>query len=758
MSGCRATRTQTCVRSAAPPAQARAKRAVHKKFPTLETRLDSPPELTDEQSAVVSHDPNKHATVLAVAGSGKTTTMVYRVQHLLRARDVHPSGLRVVMFNRDARRAFEEKLSATGITNVRVQTFHAMGYALVRWAIERGLLPQLEVTSEDGQVWSLLYDTIAEARRCGALEPGDLIDAQELLDAIGTWKSMLTPPSRARHADGDAWVELYRIYEEIRTSRNILTFDDQLFESVRLLETQPTVREHLSNRLDHIIIDEYQDINFAQERMIRLLAGERARVMVVGDDDQCIYEWRGARSSFIRGQFQRDFDTAAHQTYTLSATFRFGHRIAACAAAVTSMNTQRVEKRLVPGDAAKGGVVREVSDAGRRLLELLDSGVSPRDVVVLVRAYHQSSLIQAQLLGARIPYIVDGGQHLGQQDSVRTALLYLELAAALHTPLSAELGENLHRAFYRPPRYVKGAVLRAVLRQAIAQGATVDEALSSSHAFEAHGAPFWSYKHVRAFRDTLRKLWRCKDDAARALARVRADVDLATWVAESRGDDDAARWDLELDAISEVLKSGSIGIQDATAFVASLDTQRGAPESSCVRITSIFRSKGLEWDHVVIPQLAQGTFPDLRASAETVSDRSFPERTRDATPVIESERRLFYVALTRAKVAAYIEPADGRFGVSPFVMEASVDVVDRALDAIQACVDNTRMPRGSLGAMKSVARLNGAREVIAHALDAARTRTSRDRRDDLAKLQRAFDGAIPASKRGTPSDTRPSKA
>lgn len=355
--------------------------------------------LTDEQRAVVQHPMDRHATVLAVAGAGKTTTMVHRVRHLLDA-GVAPGRVRAVMFNRAARNDFERKLGALGVPGgprgVKVQTFHALGLDIVRWAEGVGLLAGRRVVLEADAAQRLVLAAIQRV--------GGGLEADEVLDAIHTWKGMLTPPERAVHADKPLFVKAFSAFEALRIQAGQLTFEDMVAEAVGLIETHEQARSVLVDRLNHLIIDEFQDVNFAQQRLARLLAGQRARVMVVGDDDQCIYEWRGARSWWIKQGFRESFRTFAHERYALSHSFRFGPAIAGAAARVVARNTAREVKALRAHDPKQPGEV-VVSDApasaqAAHIEGLLQGGTPATEIVVLVRAYVQACHLRGRAAGA----------------------------------------------------------------------------------------------------------------------------------------------------------------------------------------------------------------------------------------------------------------------------------------------------------------------------------------------------------------------
>ncbi len=360
---------------------------------------------TDEQLAIIHHPLGQHACVLAVAGSGKTTTMVHRIKYLVEDLRQDPARIRVVMFNRLAREQFEQKLAEEIFElgkRPKVLTFHALAFSLRADAEKSGLLPQYK------QLWIGDREELAIvcARRAieGLIREDQLmddVDPEAALDAIGLWKASLIPPEHAGHHTNRDLELVYRRFEELREEARALTFDDFVPKAMMLLRDNAGFRQRFANRLDHLIVDEYQDINYGQQQLIRLLAGDRADVMVVGDDDQTIYEWRAARPHYILKGFQEDFANKPVVDYTLSHSFRFGPLIAQAAYNVVTFNQQRAAKPLVAHDAVKMTGITILMDESEQATSILmgiaqeieslvrKHRVSPQEIVVLGRTFIQ---------------------------------------------------------------------------------------------------------------------------------------------------------------------------------------------------------------------------------------------------------------------------------------------------------------------------------------------------------------------------------
>jgi len=675
-------------------------------------------QLTDEQLEIIHHDPNLHATVLAVAGSGKTTTMIHRIKYLVEQKGVPRWGIRVVMYNVAAREDFEKKLQEIGLPDIKVRTFHAMGYTILKWAATNGHIPHRQLLVTDREVAAVIEEAIRVLRKSGRIGRREVIDMEATQLAIATWKSMLTPPEEASHQESPIFAEIYKVFEQVRRAKSVLTFDDQIYDAVRLLQQNQTVRAKMENCLEHLIIDEFQDVNYARLKLAKIIAGHTARVMVVGDDDQCIYEWQGARSSFIKRGFMSEFTDFPHATYTLSRSFRLGPKIAQVAANVIGHNTDRVEKDLIANDLRKKSTivwdsVSEVPSglqAIQYIEELLTRGIPPRDIVVLVRKYSQASQLQSLMLARKYPYFVDGQIPLQHSFAVKLAIHYLDLAVALDTPLTARLKESLTVVANRPMRFVKMELFRNFLEANLAKGATVSQVLTDRLNLKNIGLHASAIRNLSHLETLLRKarrpglvhsalkllrfLSKNDDSASRAVVYLLEKIDFKSVFLDYEGES-AAEENLSLiESFAVLLKEAAVPLDGVHAYLQTTDPKQGKPESDCIRITSIFKAKGLEWEYVFMPDLVERQCPDLRLTVNVCLNKTDPDRSIDPTEALESERRLFYVGVTRAIKGLYLfaDPTEER-PVSRFISEAripeTVDAVEALQDILETGTENS---------------------------------------------------------------------
>lgn len=383
--------------------------------------------LTPEQQQVVEHPTGRHGRVLSVAGSGKTTTMANRVKHLTIDLKVPPRNIRILMFNRFAREEFARKLDEIGLPKEfqpRVNTFHSYAYGI--WQSSKTTTANKEWLGEHEE-WQAInlrqtYDTIVNT--LPEREQDNVPELEECERAIGLWKSKLILPHNAGYNSPheDFVTKVYTEYERRRHRENAYTYDDFVPMAVAQLEAITPERRP---PLRHIIVDEYQDINLGQQRLLELLAENGADMMVVGDDDQTIYEWRGARPEFIINEFQSIFDNKPHTTYKLTHSFRFGYQIAQAADNVIWHNPNRTAKNTIAYNLSKEAAVsvitqnKEESDSNRLLAQevmtlVTRQEVNPGQIRVMARTY-----AQLNPAGHRIPHRPDSVPHHRPEAALR---------------------------------------------------------------------------------------------------------------------------------------------------------------------------------------------------------------------------------------------------------------------------------------------------------------------------------------------------
>ncbi|MFN2564732.1 MAG: ATP-dependent helicase [Gemmatimonadaceae bacterium] len=596
--------------------------------------------------------------VLAGAGSGKTRVLTTRIARLIAHHGVAPSSILAVTFTNKAAGEMRERIEAlldAPPVGMWAGTFHAIGARLLRMhAALVGRTPSFTIYDED--------DTSAVVKRLmerHAISPKQI--PPRLVHAlISEAKNSLTPPSEyealARDAASRAAALVYRDLEAALRAANAVDFDDLLVLPVRLLEENAAARERLAGRFRYILVDEYQDTNRAQYRLVRLLAGTQGNVCVVGDDDQSIYGWRGADIRNIL-DFTRDFPDAA--VVRLEENYRSTPPILALANHVISANAGRMGKTLratidggEPGTLVRALDERDEADwvveelAARRAAS---SHLALRDFAVLYRTNAQSRAFEEALRRRAIPHRLVGAVRFYDRREVRDLMSYLKLIA---NPAD---DEAFRRAISVPRRGIGDTTVDVLAERGRAEGLPILEVArrpdlvaglrTAARTALAEFVALLDRLRVRAREASVDELLRELVDAVRYGDYLRAE-----------GEDTALE---RLDNVRELITSaaetvsdegGEVGLTPLDRFlqraslVASVDAFD--PQADAVTLLTLHNAKGLEFPIVFIAGLEDGLFPLARAY--------------DDPKLLEEERRLFYVGITRAQRKVFLSHAEQR--------------------------------------------------------------------------------------------------
>jgi DNA helicase-2/ATP-dependent DNA helicase PcrA len=638
--------------------------------------------LTEEQQQVVNHPRGAHARVCAVAGSGKTSTMVARVKHLVKCDHVNPEHICVLMFNKLARHQFEEKLKQELSPELcpAVNTFHSFASRIINRTINAGFMQQISeywIEDKEEQVRRTVHTAIRNLA-ISRMIVDDRVDPDDAIECIGLWKASLIPPERAGHQVNSSLPLVYAEYERIRIAANALSFDDFIPFAISILESEPSIRRQYVGQFETIIVDEYQDVNLGQQTMVQLLAASRADIMAVGDDDQTIYEWRGARSSYFTEQFAQVFSNKPTKDYVLSYSFRFGPLLAQCAHNVIAHNKTRTPKTVSAywddeaeievfcaepeqPTAADEALTRQVQALTNKEIEpqkTESEGTKAKDIIVLARLFYQLNGLEAQFLINKVPYVVEGQKPFFKRRENVVLFNYLHLATRLREPADDKTKELLLAIANVPNRYLTKAMLRQFLQSTMLP--TLD-----------HIMAFLAYDPMTP---AIAKQREKVEDLYTVLVRLHELITAPTPISAG----DALRWlirrlDLTyhydnyygkgesseerkgaIAAVSRFADQIGKDVPGFLAYLATLDTTQGKPQEELIVMTTIFREKGREYPYVVLPSCVEGMMPFLAGSGNPVYDTLTQVEEPPNTSLIENERRLFYVAITRAKKAVYV--------------------------------------------------------------------------------------------------------
>ncbi|MFT5699547.1 MAG: DNA helicase-2/ATP-dependent DNA helicase PcrA [Desulforhopalus sp.] len=616
--------------------------------------------LTEEQLRIVEHS-GGHARVSAVAGSGKTTTMVARIGHLLES-DIAAENILILMFNRSARDAFEEamekNLSYLNKPLPEVRTFHSFGLRLVNSFAKKGVLPQHRLVTEAYIQERLARKVANDAYRDANDEDGYLTgdDIEEFLTFVDQVKSTVRGAKKV-FGEQDLssrlhfFPEAYVRFEEARKKEKIRFYSDLIHEPLMAMLDSDELASWVANRVDHIIVDEYQDINECQQQLIKTVAGKRARVMVVGDVDQCIYEWRGARPEYITTRFAKDFVSPTN--FQLSYTFRYGHQLSLAANHLIANNRKRDKKLCVSHESTGDTVLSCVEEQSGKGVQLeigkwLADGRSLSDAVVLVRLFAQTVPVELALLEAGIAYRLEGGADVFDCSEILALMGYLNLGFGSFQDNPPEIQKKqLEAMFSQPHLGVRRDELQALAttilgdldraREILSDWCTSDVPPFIKKRFrEAAETWSWLYTNGRSGMagPFLKKL----------VERLKLYEFYHSFSARAATAENRVK---TCEAFINFAINHNLTISGLIEKIAELQGEKNGEHGDTLLITSIHRAKGLEWPLVILPGLEDGSFP------------FYKDREKEGS--LEDERRLFYVAITRGiEKVTCIHPVDAQ--------------------------------------------------------------------------------------------------
>jgi DNA helicase-2/ATP-dependent DNA helicase PcrA len=632
--------------------------------------IDLLADLNESQREAVLHGDGP-LLVLAGAGSGKTRVIVHRIARLVAEEGVVPWRILAVTFTNKAAGEMRERLLAllgTAAAELWVQTFHAFGARFLRREAARAGLSQSFPIYDDDDQLRLVKGILAEL---GA-DDGETLTAREALSRIDQWKGLALRPAEAKpgeyDVEGQLAREVYVRYEAALARAGAVDFGDLLLRPVRLLEEDDRLRERWSSRFEYLLVDEFQDTNAVQYRLLRLLTGKRGNVCVVGDDDQAIYRWRGANVENILG-FDQDFPGA--RVVKLERNYRSTRNVLDAAHAVISRAARRREKRLWteegPGDPLALVVGQDEHDEAERIARVVAreraGGTAGDEIAVLYRTNAQSRPIEAALRAARIPYVIVRGTSFYERAEVKDAAAYLRLALEPRSDL------DLDRVVNKPPRGIGEKTLERLHAHARARGVALFDALAEVDGIE--GLKPAARRALASLREVLAGLARDVPalDAGVAVQEVLGRTGLLARLEAERTDEAADRAEnlVELVAAAREFDEALVGAPPPrdpdepvppplARFLEQIallgEADQPTPEGR-VALMTLHAAKGLEFTAVVLSGLEEGTFP--RAPFGDPSPREEAE-------AYDEERRLCYVGMTRAKRRLTLSLARRRMG------------------------------------------------------------------------------------------------
>ncbi len=607
--------------------------------------------LNEAQHAAVTAPP-EHRLVLAGAGSGKTRVLIHRLAWLLQVERVSPHGVLAVTFTNKAAGEMRGRIGdllQLPVESLWVGTFHGIAHRMLRlhWR-EAGLPQAFQIMDADDQfrfIRRLLKAMDVDESQWPPRQVQHYINAQK--------ENGLRPQHIA--PDGDyAQKELlrfYAAYEEGRLRAGLVDFAELLLRAHELCRDNPEIQAHYRRRFSHFLVDEFQDTNKLQYAWLQVLAGPSGKLFVVGDDDQSIYAFRGARIENIL-RFSKDYPAA--ETIRLEQNYRSTANILNAANALIGCNTGRLGKDLWTS-GKDGDPVRlytafndyeEVDYVLGEIRQWVAQGGRRDDVAVLYRSNAQSRLFEEALIRAEIPYRVYGGLRFFERAEIKDALAYLRLLNQRHDDGGFERVVNV------PTRGIGATTVDKIRRHARERQMSMWDA---SRDMAVHGLPARAGNAVLNFLNLIEEL--DVATASMSLAERVLEVIERSGLKAHHGKERGEKAEGRLENLDELGNAArgyeepdADGIDPLTAFLthAALEAgeQQGAAWDDCVQLMTLHAAKGLEFPVVFLVGLEEGLFPHQRSLENADS--------------LEEERRLCYVGMTRARERLHLCHAEVR--------------------------------------------------------------------------------------------------
>ncbi|MGB4337382.1 MAG: DNA helicase PcrA [Bacillota bacterium] len=644
--------------------------------------------LNREQREAVEHVSGP-LLILAGAGSGKTKVITHRVAHLISQAGVPPYRILAVTFtNKAAQEMRSRVIDLVGPVGhgVWVSTFHSLCARILRSDIETlGYRRSFSILDESDQVAAM--KRVLEQLNISS----DMFRPESVLSAISAAKNELIDAEQYAAAATDIRMrtigKAYVAYQEMLAKDNALDFDDLIMLTVRLFRKAPEVLERYAERFTHVMVDEYQDTNHAQYVLVRMLASVHGNLCVVGDDDQSIYQWRGADIRNIL-EFERDYPNA--RVIKLEQNYRSTGNILNAANCVIANNRGRKRKSLWTSREAGAKVMfyvadterdeaRFIADETQRLVEA--EGRSYGDFAVLYRMNAQSRVIEEVLVNRGIPYRIVGGIRFYERKEVKDVLAYLRV---IENP---DDSTSLERIINTPRRGIGDATLAVARRLALKQGTPLYEAVKLARVDQELGAR--ARGALDKFVQLMDSLISLKGQAtvSQIVQRIMDDTGYLAQLEQDTSIDAMSRVENLRELLSvtaefearhaEPAEDGSGGPDDLGAFLEEValltDIDRTDLGGDQVTLMTVHTAKGLEFPVVFMAGMEERIFPLMRAMYDEGE--------------IEEERRLAYVGITRAKDKLYMTRAVTRtiFGMiernepSRFIREIPEHLLQDAL-------------------------------------------------------------------------------
>ena len=607
----------------------------------------------NEEQTKPALDTQGAVLVTAGAGSGKTRLLTYRICHIISNLHIDPSRVLAITFTNKATNEMRERitnmLGESVASNIWISTFHAMCVRILRENANYFVGYNRFFT---------IYDTSDKEKLIKKIIKDNNFDSEIKKDAIwhiSNAKNEGLSPDEYRKLNSlsvyiDKICDIYAIYQNELSKSNAFDFDDLLVKTLELFTNYPKVLEHYSDKFMYILVDEFQDTNSVQYKLVRLLAQKHGNIFVVGDEDQCIYGWRGANVNNI-ASFRQDFDA---KCYKLEQNYRSTKTIIDSANKLIKHNSSRIDKTLWTSNEQGDNItLYEAYDEGQEaeyvvqsISRKLESGIKASEIAILTRVSSLTMQFEQKLLNYNIPYVVYGNIKFFERAIVKNLLAYMKVAINPMDTVSME------RIINFPKRSIGNASVEKLLEIANNKGISLLEVILRADEFdEISSALKKKLENVGAlFADLIERVQTMNTgeffEHMIKVANIKSE-----YSSDSDEDNDNL---MHIDMLASSIETFEKYNPNSTVFdyITSVTLENSYEEIDNVEqdkvvISTIHAAKGLEFDYVYIVGCEKNIFPVSRAF--------------DDPDDMEEERRLMYVALTRAKKKVFITRAKCRY-------------------------------------------------------------------------------------------------
>jgi DNA helicase-2/ATP-dependent DNA helicase PcrA len=612
-------------------------------------------DLNDAQRKAVTAAP-EHMLILAGAGSGKTRVLVHRIAWLNQVEGISPYNIFAVTFTNKAAAEMRQRVEALQgmpVAGMWVGTFHGLAHRMLRNHWQEARLPQnFQILDSDDQ-YRMVRRILKKLELDESKWPPK--QAQAFINARKDEGKRSSHIDTSRNPLYEQLVRIYSAYETDCERAGVIDFAELLLRTLELVRDNESLQQHYQKRFRHILVDEFQDTNTIQYALIQLFAGQSNKVFIVGDDDQAIYGWRGAKVENLQ-RFQKHFPSA--ETIRLEQNYRSTTTILSAANALIDNNADRMGKKLwSSGEDGEPIIFYNAYDERDeakfvidKIKQFVDAGNARQDIAILYRSNVQSRIFEERFVSEAIPYRVYGGMRFFERAEIRNALAYLRLMDNQNDDASFE------RVVNTPTRGIGERSVEKV--REVAKRLNVSLWAAAKQILEDKGLPARAANSLFGFIELIENMKADSDEMPlyKQVDHVVHNVGLIEYYEKEKTEKAQAR----VENIEELISAArgfdyapaelDVPMDELTAFLthAALEAGEGqaAEWDDCVQMMTMHSSKGLEFPLVFIVGMEEGLFP---------SQRSIEEEGK-----LEEERRLCYVGITRAREQLVLSCAEHR--------------------------------------------------------------------------------------------------